>query len=533
MDTQLLRGIRIPNPRFIISELPEKLEKLHNYTKLKSWIPPMNELFNIEENDSVVFDTGETVCSLDISGNDCTITLKNSNNCRRSVQSYMKITHLLDPINYLRDSTDTSILSDKWNQGYVETVATYALGRLRSENISPHFNYYYASYSAIAGTYSYNITDEVESYRMYRWFWDVIESNSATLDVLGDNVETVEELKRVILIKPDYCLETKDETSSVIEELASITSAKEACELESLDSATVSTASIESVSEDSSNESYDDDDECAVYLTVSNFPVMMIFTEKNRDTMDDLLEDYTEVGAVVGTSEWEQRWSAWIFQVIAALCVAQKIFGFIHNDLHTNNIVWSETEEKYLYYTTNNKQCFRVPTYGKIFRIIDFGRAIFHINDHLYVSSDFKEGNDAATQYNFPPLSSDSDSPIVYPNPSFDLARLSVSLLESLYPIKPDAKEDGIVLSFEEGRIVQETKSPLYNLLWSWLIDSEGKNILWDSDDSELFPDFNLYVHIATHCKNSVPYKQISAEAFKMFSVEHIPAKVVPYSLFF
>lgn len=533
MDTQLLRGIRIPNPRFIVSELPEKLEKLSNYTKLKSWIPPMNELFNITETDSAQFDTGETVSNLDISGNDCTITLKNSNNCRRSVQSYMKITHLLDPINYLRDSTDTSILSDKWNQGYVETVATYALGRLRSENISPHFNYYYASYSAIAGTYSYNITDEVESYRMYRWFWDVIESNAAKLDVFGEDTETVEELKRVILIKPDYCLETRDETSSVVEELASITSAKDGCELESLDSASVS---IESVSEVTTNDSYEEsnaDDDCLVYLTVSDFPVMMIFTEKNRGTMDDLLEDYTEVGALVGTSEWEKRWSAWIFQVIAALCVAQKVFGFIHNDLHTNNIVWSETEEKYLYYTTNDKQCFRVPTYGKIFRIIDFGRAIFHINDHLYVSSDFKEGNDAATQYNFPPLSSDSDSPIVYPNPSFDLARLAVSLLESLYPIKPDAKEDGCILSSEEGRIVEETKSSLYNLLWSWLIDSEGKNILWDSDDSELFPDFNLYVHIATHCKNSVPYKQISAEAFKMFSVEHIPTKAVPYSLFF
>jgi hypothetical protein len=367
---------------------------------------------------------------------------------------------------------------------------------------------------------------------MYRWFWDIIESSKASLDILGSNQETVEELRKVILLKPDYCLEKKDESSSVIEELSSIGSCKEECELESLDSVTLNT--IEESTDISTNDeiSYTDEDDCIVYMTLPHFPVMMIFTEKNVATMDDLLEDYTEVGAELDTEGWEQRWSAWIFQVIAALCVAQNIFGFIHNDLHTNNIVWSETKEKYLYYSTNNKQHFRVPTYGKIFRIIDYGRAIFHINDNLYISSDFKEGNDAATQYNFPPLSEDPDVPIVYPNPSFDLARLAISLLESLFPTKPEEKKDGILLSSEEGRIVKETCSPLYNLIWSWLIDTQGKNILWDSDNEERFPDFNLYVHIAEHCKNSIPKEQLYKKPFKMFAVEFIPKAAKPYPLY-
>jgi len=535
MNTQLLRGITIPNPKSTIAELPEKLE---HYTNLKSWIPPMKDLLKINEISGVIFDIGETIQKLDISGNNCILTLKNPKNQTRTVNSYMKITHLYDPIHYLQGEEKDETLHDVWNQGYVETVATYALGRLRSEDISPHFNFYYGAYSAIAEKYNYNITDEVESYRMYRWFWDIIESSKASIDVLGNNQEMVEELKKVILVKPDYCLEKKNESSSVIEELSSIGSHKEECELESLDSVTLHThCSTESskrsdYSDQDDDDNYTNDDDCLVYMTLSNFPVMMIFTEKNVATMDDLLENYTEVGAEVGTESWEQRWSAWIFQVIAALSVAQTIFGFIHNDLHTNNIVWSETKEKYLYYKTNNKQYFRVPTYGKIFRIIDYGRAIFHINDNFYVSSDFKQGNDAATQYNFPPLSEDPDAPIVYPNPSFDLARLGISLLESLFPIKPEEKKDGLLLSSEEGRIVKETHSPLYNLIWTWLIDSEGKNILWDSDDTERFPDFNLYVHISEHCKNSIPKEQLYKKPFKMFAVEFIPKDAKLYSLF-
>ena len=526
MDTLLLRGITIPAPKYTIST---KILPLEHYTNLKTWIPPMKDLLNINEISGVIFDINDTIHRFDISGNTCKITLDGN----RVVESYMKITHLLDPIHYLQGQTTEekeASLSDTWNQGYVETVATYALGRLRSENISPHFNYYYASYSATAEKYSYNITDEVESYRMYRWFWDIIESDKATLDILGDNPEIVDELRKAIFVKPDYCLETKDDTS--VEELQSIASRKENCELESLDSATIQTESTElTESTEELNEELSED-ECLVYITLPNFPVMMIFTEKNVATMDDLLEDYEGVGADIGTDGWEERWSAWIFQVIAALCVAQKIFGFIHNDLHTNNIVWSETKEKYLYYTTNNKQYFRVPTYGKIFRIIDYGRAIFHINNNLYVSSDFKEGNDAATQYNFPPLSEDSTEKLVYPNPSFDLARLAISICESLYPIKPDEKKDGLIISSEEGRIVKETTSPLYNLIWSWLIDTEGKNILWDEDDDERFPDFNLYVHISAYCKNSVPSEQIYKKPFRTFAVDFIPKTAKAYSLF-
>jgi hypothetical protein len=36
--------------------------------------------------------------------------------------------------------------------------------------------------------------------------------------------------------------------------------------------------------------------------------------------------------------------------------------------------------------------------------IIDFDRAIFRLKNKVIFSDDFKDGNDAATQYNFGPL---------------------------------------------------------------------------------------------------------------------------------
>jgi hypothetical protein len=245
---------------------------------------------------------------------------------------------------------------------------------------------------------------------------------------------------------------------------------------------------------------------------------MLIALEKNNGTMDALLDSIEAVGAKHGTPEWELRWSAWIFQVIAGLIVAQTVFGFTHNDLHTNNIVWSPTEEEFLYYRTGAGLVYRVPTYGKLFKIIDFGRAIFTINGKMFVSDDFKEDNDAGEQYAFRPLSAEFEKEVP-PNPSFDLCRLAVSLLSGLFPVKPDEIEDGEVLSREKGLIVKETVSELYNLLWSFMIDDAGKNVFMNPDESERFPDFDLYKHIAEWVHVAVPAEQVGKAIFRGFVI--------------
>ena len=266
----------------------------------------------------------------------------------------------------------------------------------------------------------------------------------------------------------------------------------------------------------------EEEQEIDVYTEFSNYPVMLIFQEKMEGVLDDLLEDDPEQG----TEAWESRWAAWLFQITAALCCAQGVLGFTHNDLHTNNIVWAETDKEFLFYKNRSGNIWKIPTFGKIFRLIDFGRAVFRIGDKWFRSDDYEIGGDAEGQYNFGSLTEQKkNKPIITPNPSFDLSRLSVSLIESLFPEMPSEILDGAILSKEDDWIVHETISPLYNLLWSWLIDDKGRNILRDEDYTERFPDFDLYIHIASHVFGAKPQEQVGRDIFKQFSVAPLSVK--------
>jgi hypothetical protein len=172
-----------------------------------------------------------------------------------------------------------------------------------------------------------------------------------------------------------------------------------------------------------------------------------------------------------------------------------------------------------------------VPTYGKLFRIIDFGRAIYTHNGVLCISDDYWPENEAGTQYNFGPLY-DPKEPRVYPNPSFDLSRLAVSILEALFNEIPDDKKDGQILSSEIDRIQHETTSDLFNVMWQWLIDDDGRNILWDADQSERYPGFDLYRVIAQKVKNAIPREQLDKPPFLGFVYSNVPQGEKVYSLF-
>lgn len=525
----ILKGIEIPKPKYIKYTIPNELTKLKNYSNLKTFIPPMKQLFDISGSTDITFENDFIIKNIE--------EKNGSYFLNKHKEVYLKVTHLMDPIKVAQGENDKMKIQNPWNQAYVETLASYIFGKLRSENITPHFNLFYGAFSSVAKNYNFNITDEVESYRMYRWFWNNIEENKIKINVDGEDKEQVKEIYDEIMVKPDYCLDNKESDSDEIEELKSfeIKESTKMDELESIQSLDSIKTESTKESNDTSEDSDDDDDEYTVYAQFENFPVMMIFTEKNESTLDDLLEDYDEVGSEPNINTkgnlWEDTWSAWLFQIIAALCVGQTILGFTHNDLHSNNIVWDSTNVKVIYYKTNDNKIFKVPTYGKIFKIIDFGRSIFSINEHLFVSDDFCEGNDAATQYNFPPLSKSNDSPstLVYPNSSFDLARLAISIFESIFPEIPIQKKDGAILNPNDENPIKETNSDLFNLLWSWLVDIEGKNILYDENGDERFPDFDLYVHIASKCRNCVPKEQIYKKPFRKFLINsmNIPKSIM------
>lgn len=543
-DANKLRGMSLPVPRFILEDMAEELHHVKGYRNLQTFFPTLSKVFRINKFQSSKFclDMPWRISSVDCSGGQgvCNLSLKNS----QPIKAYLKVTHLLDPIQWMQGRYSLPIeaglpwhsktwtaawhkIQDPWNQAYVEALATYALSRLRISGVSPHFNNFYGAFCARADTYRYNINDDYSSFRNSRWFWAGTDRGLYKLSVVNSqdpSAPVPAEILEDILAKPECACSCENSCSHNHDGLAMDEDINDEYEEESLHSASLDSKSFASSDEDEEEE--EEDDQYVVYSDIPDFPVMLIFTELNENTMDFLLSADKHT-CKPGTAEWERMWSAWIFQVLAALCVMQKVFGMTHNDLHTNNIVWSETKDEFLFYKDLGGTVWKVPTYGKIFRLIDFGRSIFTINNKMIISDDFRPGNDADGQYSFKPLTPNPKE-VVHPNPSFDLARLSVSLFESLFPSKPADAESRAILSEEEGLIVRESVSPLYNCLWSWMVDDDDKNILMDPDGSERFPDFDLYKHIAAKIHNAEPSVQIHKMPFSQFKTLEKVEKAYP-----
>ena len=562
--------------------MADELRHVRGFTDLQTFFPTLSRIYRLSKHQSphVWLDNRWRIVGLDISGTSgpCNLQLVNSRDASgasidsESKRAYLKVTHLLDPIRWMKGRyslpqhtglpwhtrtwfTAMNKLQDPDNQAYVEAMASYALGRLREEGVSPHFNEFYGAFCARAAVYRYNLSDEYQSFKNARWFWNGQKRGLYSLcvvDAANPEKPVLEELVNELLREPSV-MDDSDERSSVSEEEIVVeggdTGPEEVGSLHSDDLSEMEFESSEGEDteegEDTGHEETDSDDEDAaetddeddyrIYSVFRNFPVMLIAVEENRGTMDQLLDNEKAVGVPIGTPEWEERWSAWLFQVCAALSCAQSLLGFTHNDLHTNNVVWTETTEPYLWYKNRAGGVFRIPTFGKLFRLIDFGRSIFSINGKCFISDDFRTGNDAEGQYCFKPLHPHPrEEERVAPNPSFDLSRLAVSLLDGIFPEAPAEKEGGAVLSKEEGLVVRETVSPLYNLLWSWMVDDDGENILIEPDGEEKFPDFGLYRHIAAKVHSAVPAQQFSRPALDRFQVaeKEVPAGQRIWNLF-
>lgn len=478
----------------------------------------------------------------------------NSTDNLTDISGFCKITHLLDAYRMIQGTYPVaqhpalpspgrksakvySKLHDPHNQAYVDAVACYMLSKFRESDHSPHFSLFYGGYLAIAKQYFYNITEDFPELRFESWFWR--RRAQGHFKLLGFDGDEPMASDHSLLEGPEDALDgstTSSDSSSTVSELLGYSDNKD--DAGSLHSATIDTTSESSESgSDESDESDDIGNDVKLFAAISEFPTMLMFIESNTDTMDSLFEDYEEVGASVGTPEWENRWSAWLFQIIAALCQIQSLWAMTHNDLHSNNILWTPTDKAFLFYRSDDGRIWRVPTYGKLFRIIDFGRAIFTHNGTLFISDDYWPDNEAGSQYNFGPLY-DPKSERIYPNPSFDLSRLSVSIIEALFSYIPDDKEDGCILSEEIDRTQNETVSELYNVLWSWLIDEDGCNILWDEHQNEKYPGFDLYNVIAKKVKGAVPREQLDKAPFSGFALSSADASLAAssgvkiYSLF-
>ena len=197
---------------------------------------------------------------------------------------------------------------------------------------------------------------------------------------------------------------------------------------------------------------------------------------------------------------------ACLFQIIMSLIVFQDSFSFTHNDLHTNNIMFIPTNEEYLFYCYKG-QHYKVPTFGKIFKIIDFGRSIYKVGSNIICSNSFQRGGDAHTQYNTEPYYN-AKKKRIDPNFSFDLCRLACSMWDNYFTIK---NVDKII---EKNKIVK--------IIDDWCRDDAGISVLYKSNGRERYPEFKLYKMIARTVHNHTPHAQLLREEFQQFCVEPV-----------
>jgi len=233
-----------------------------------------------------------------------------------------------------------------------------------------------------------------------------------------------------------------------------------------------------------------------IHATINQFPVYAIAMEKCEDTLDNL---------IVSSDLSSEEWLAMLMQVIMILITYQQAFCFTHNDLHTNNIMYNETSEKYLYYLYK-KQYYKVPTFGRIFKIIDYGRSIYKCNGLLFCSDSFKLGNDAATQYNTEPYFN-NNKPRLDPNYSFDLCRLACSMYDFLVDIT------------EDDTTQPEEPEPHVKIIKEWCLDDNNLNVLYKTNGVERYPGFKLYKMIARCVHKHTPKAQLARPEFSKFIV--------------
>jgi hypothetical protein len=433
-------------------QILKKLEECLQVTSLQNYIPLYNRFFKLNGTNwnSINLDTVHTLQKL---------TQIDNNVYSNKTPLFFKFSPLLDPLKYLTGTYDTYTfnlpslttvipkLSDVNNSSYVDSFFSYLSSCLLHQNDFIHGNDFYGSYLGIKSDFHYNIEDDLE--------------HLADSSFFHTNRGKLFELNREFSFEGSRKNKGPVQFSEDVELV-----------LDSLDSVS------DSESDDSCRS------ELNLFAILKQFPVQVIAMEKYTDTLDSLLGDIEP-----------EELTAALMQVIFILLTYQKVFQFTHNDLHTNNIMYTPTELTHLYYCFDSIY-YKVPTFGKLFKLIDYGRSIYTFKNNRFVSDSFHEDGDAATQYNIEPYF-DCSEPVLSPNYSFDLCRLSCSILEGL------PETDGI-----------------YGVVMEWSKDDKGDSVIYTEEGDERYPDFELYRMIARTVHAHTPQAQLKRPIFQAFQTE-------------
>jgi len=393
-----------------------------------------------------------------------------------------------------------STLQSCHTAGYVGAITSVAL----SESGCEHFPKVYGVYVGLSTKHVIDISDDYEEISERRWFG---ENLGKTFELKLRTPESTSEFKHTrgqrpgVLLGEDILL---DDIQDINADHVSTPSSRSASQSHAEDGSSImDDASSEdsedeydirscACSEDSEEEGLDDEgeEESFAWATFKDVPVITTVMEKCDGTFYDLIKMHLD----------PVRHTAWVAQIVFALAYAQRTFGFTHNDLHGNNVMYVPTEKEFLYYK-HNGVCYRVPTYGYLMKIIDFDRAIMSLrlcgmkDPRTFMSSQFQSNEEAAGQYNVEPFFS-SEHLRIPPNPAFDLCRFATSMFWDLFPEGPD----------------YAYTHPLFEVFKQWMDQTDGTSVFFRSDRSrhDRYHGFDLYKAIARYCKNAVPRREIT-----------------------
>ena len=501
-------------------------------TSMQSYTPLYNRFFEMDETNYNKITLNNTYQIRDLS-----TVYKNDEIVEKNI--FVKFSPLIDPLNFLRGkynleteitrtlptikSTETIMpkLLDVNNSAYVDGFFSYLTSMLKDTHGWVHGVEYYGSYLGIQKKFKYNIADDLEFVSNCPFFLNninkhftideeasqilnqysgegsrrnrnklCIEDSDVALDVeellFDDYVETVETMSPINLEYENHCINNVVESdSSGSDSSGSDSDGSDSDGSDSDEESVWETESDDSKSDDSeSSESIFEDDDEPIFSYLNNYPVQMIFQEKCTGTIDEL---------IMRRKLNDEQFMDALMQIILILATYQKLFHFTHNDLHTNNIMYVETDIEFLYYKLEDV-FYKVPTHGRIYKLIDFGRAIYKFNNKLFCSDSFAPLGDASTQYNCEPYFNEK-KPRVDPNPSFDLCRLGCSMFDFVC---------------RSG----DPKTPLQKLVDHWCNDDYGKSMLYRHNGQTRYPDFKLYKMIARTVNNLVPKDELKTLVF-------------------
>ncbi len=473
------------------------------------------------------------------------------NEAIRTEKIFLKFSPLLDPIKYLLgkyDITDPNLLNlpdfespngnpkmrDPNNSAYVDSFFTYLSSKLLHEHGFLHGLDFYGSFLALKTDFRINVIDDIDYLNDSSFF----RKNDKILYELEeceamDGGDTRNYKKKLIFsrgVEPGIHIDPHFETlpgetagagasASALPELVAIeldlppleightTSNHSSCSSRTSNTTNEQGSEEEGSEEEGSEEegseeegseeegsgsegssaSWEDDEE-VLMAKIKKFPVQVIALEQCETTLDDFMAH----GKIT-----PEMWDSIVLQILFSLITFQNTFGLTHNDLHTNNIMYIKTDKKFLFYKLNHVY-YKVPTFGKLFKIIDYGRAIYKFRGKVLCSDSYHAEGDAATQYNCEPYFNAS-KPRIDPNFSFDLCRLGCALYDYL---------------------MDEPKSKIVQIMLEWVKDDKGRNILYKKNGDERYPDFKLYKMIARTANKHVPHHVLANPHFDKFIVQ-------------